>query len=327
MRNDYVQVFNVQVQQDLGFGTIFSIAYGGSAASHLPIARELNAAVFDPNFPKVGSCAVGSSTCNTNQRRPLYPALGSSTLLEASGSSNYNSLQVNVRHSFANGLSVLANYTWSKAIDTASDTKTLNPTRTIPSNANYDRGPANYDRRHVLNATSIYQIPSPFENRKARAFLGGWEHTMIYNFTGGIPFTIGSGRDNAFTGTPSQRASVNQGVPIYLGNRSTADTAKAYFNTAAFFQPGGANVQAYGNTGRNAYRGPNFENIDMGLLKKFPIHDQVDAIFRFEAFNVLNHTDLSIPSTTITAGNFGQITSTQGGSNPRILQLALRLSF
>lgn len=327
MRNDYVQAYNVQVQQDLGFGTIFSIAYAGSAASHLPIARELNAAVFNPNFPAVGSCAAGSNTCNTNQRRLFYPALGSSTLLEASGSSNYNSLQANVRHHFASGLSVLANYTWSKAIDTASDTKTLNPTRTIPSNANYDRGPANFDRRHVLNATTIYQIPFPFRNHVARVFLGGWEHTMIYNFTGGIPFTIGSGRDNAFTGTPSQRASVLQGAPLYLGRRSTANTAKAFFNTAAFFQPGGANVQAYGNTGRNAYRGPNFENVDMGLLKPFPIHEQVNLIFRFEAFNVLNHTDLSIPSTTITAGNFGQITSTQGGSNPRILQFALRVAF
>ena len=327
MRNDYVQGFNVQVQQDLGGGTIFSLAYAGSAASHLPIARELNAAVFDPNFPKVGSCAAGSNTCNTNQRRPLYPALGSSTLLEASGSSNYNSLQANVRHRFQKGLSLLANYTFSKAIDTASDTKTLNPTRTIPSNANYDRGPANYDRRHVLNATSIYQIPFPFQNRFAKAFLGGWEHTLIYNFTGGIPFTIGSGQDNAFTGTPSQRASVIPGSPIYLGKRSTAATVLKYFNTAAFYQPGGANVQAYGNTGRNAYRGPNFENVDTGLLKTFPIHEQVNAVLRFEAFNVLNHTDLSIPSTTFTAGNFGQITSTQGGSNPRILQFALRIAF
>ncbi len=327
MRNDYVQAYNVQVQQDLGGGTIFSVAYAGSAASHLPIARELNAAIFNPNFPKVGSCAAGSNTCNTNQRRPLYPALGSSTLLEASGSSNYNSLQANIRHRFQNGLSLLANYTWSKAIDTASDTKTLTPTRTIPSDANYDRGPANYDRRHVLNATSIYQIPFPFQNRLAKAVLGGWEHTLIYNFTGGIPFTIGSGQDNAFTGTPSQRAGVIQGSPIYLGKRSTAATVLKYFNTAAFYQPGGANIQAYGNTGRNAYRGPNFENIDTGLLKTFPIHDQVSAIFRFEAFNVLNHTDLSIPSTTFTSGNFGQITSTQGGSNPRILQFALRIAF
>ncbi len=312
MRNAYTQAWNLQVQQDLGKGTIFSVAYAASTASHLPIARELNAAIYIPG---------ASTTGNTNQRRPLGPALGSTTLLEASGSANYNSLQTNVRHTFASGFSILANYSFSKAIDTWSDTKTLNQSRAIPTDPGYDRGPADYDRRHVVNFTSIWKIPAPVENRFAKAVLGGWEHTTIANYTGGYPFSILSGRDNALTGTPNQRANLVPNQQVYLGKRSTAASAAQFFNPLAFQQPA-AGTQ--GNTGRNAYRGPAYETIDMGLLKNFSLSEGVKGIFRFEAFNVLNHTNLNPPTNTLNAGNFAAITSAY---DPRILQFALRLAF
>lgn len=315
LRNAYTQSWNLQLQQDLGGGTIFSLAYAASASSHLPIARELNAAVYLPG---------ASTTANTNQRRPMGPALGSSTILEASGSANYNSLQANLRRSFTNGVSLLANYTFGKAIDTWSDTKTLGGARAIPTNSRYDRGPADFDRRHVINVTSFIRIPSPVRSGLGKAVLGGWEHTTIFNYTGGYPFSVYSGRDNALTGTPNQRVSVVPGVSPYLGKRSTAATQFLYLNPAAFVQP--AQAGNYGNSGRNAYRGPAYTTLDMGLLKSFPLTERVTGVFRFEAFNVLNHTNLQLPSNTFSSGSFfqNQITSSY---DPRILQLALRLSF
>ena len=315
LRNAYTQSWNVQIQQDLGHGTIFSLAYAASASTHLPIARELNAAVYIPG---------ASTTANTNQRRPMAPALGSSTILEASGSSDYNSLQANLRRSFTNGISLLANYTFGKAIDSWSDTKTLGGARAIPTNSRYDRGPADFDRRHVINVTSFIRIPAPVHNGFEKAVLGGWEHTTIFNYTGGYPFSVLSGRDNALTGTPNQRVSVVPGVSPYLGKRSTAATQFLYLNPAAFVQP--AQAGNYGNSGRNAYRGPAYTTLDMGLLKHFPVTERVTGVFRFEAFNVLNHTNLQVPSNTFSSGSFSQnqITSSY---DPRILQLALRLSF
>ena len=170
--------------------------------------------------------------------------------------------------------------------------------------------------------TSLVQIPVPGHNGLVKAVLGGWEHTVIFNYTGGYPFSILAGRDNALTGTPNQRASVLPGVPVYLGKRSTAATQAQDFNTAAFFQP--AQAGNYGNTGRNAYRGPAYTNFDTGLLKNFPITERVKGVFRFEAFNLFNHTNLQPPSNTLSSGNFGQITSSY---DPRILQFALRLAF
>ncbi len=313
LRNAYTESYNLQLQQDLGRGTIFSIAYAGSSSAHLPVARELNAAVYIPG---------ASTTANTNQRRPFAPALGSSTILEAAGSGDYNSLQTNLRHSFAKGVSLLANYTWGKAMDSWSDTKTLSGARAIPTNSRYDRGPADFDRRNVINVTSLIQIPAPFRHELARAVLGGWEHTTIFNYTGGYPFSILAGRDNALTGTPNQRVNVVPGVPVYLGKRSTAATVAQYLNPAAFAQP--AQAGNYGNSGRNSVRGPAFTDIDMGLLKTFPIAESVKGTFRFEAFNVLNHTNLQPPSNTFSSGNFTQITSAY---DPRILQFALRIAF
>ncbi len=315
LRNAYTQAYNVQIEQDLGAGTIFSLAYAGSAATHLPVARELNAAVYIPG---------ASTTANTNQRRPMGPALGSSTILEASGSSEYSSLQANVRKSFSKGVSLLANYTWGKATDTWSDTKTLSSARAIPTDPQYDKGPADFDRRHVINVTSILLIPAPITNHFAKAVLGGWEHTAIFNFTSGYPFSVLSGRDNALTGTPNQRASVVPGVPVYLGKRSTAATQYQYLNPAAFVQPPQSGT--YGDSGRNAYRGPNYTTLDMGLLKNFPITERVKGVFRFEVFNSLNHTNLQLPSNTFSSASFttNQITSSY---DPRILQFALRVAF
>ncbi len=312
MRNAYTQSWNVQVQQDLGSGTVFTLGYGGSSASHLPVARELNAAVYIPG---------ASTTANTNLRRPLAPALGSTTLLEAAGSSNYNSLQANLRRHMSGGFSVLANYTFSKAIDTSSDTKTLGQTRTIPTTPRFDRGPADFDRRHVVNVSTIWEISMPLQKRVARMLLGGWEHTMIANYTGGYPFSIYSGRDNALTGTGNQRADVVPGQQIYFGKRSTAATQARYLNPAAFTQNA---VGTYGDTGRNAYRGPAYATVDMGLLKNFVVTERVRAVFRFEAFNIFNHTNLNTPSNTQSNGNFTQITAAY---DPRVLQFALRLAF
>ena len=312
LRNAYTQAWNLQLEQDLGGGTIFSVAYGASAGFRLPVAEELNAAIYVPG---------ASTTANTNQRRPLAPALGSSTLLTAESASNYNSLQFNVRRHFEKGFSLLANYTFSKAIDNSSDSKTLNQTRTIPSDPRFDRGPADFDRRHVINVSSIWQIPSPSHNRLLQEVLGGWEHTTIANYTGGYPFSIYSGRDNALTGLGSQRADLVPGQAVYLGRRSTASSAAHFLNPLAFRQNA---VGTYGDTGRNAYRGPAYATIDMGLLKNFSLSEKVKAVFRFEAFNVLNHANLQTPSNTQSNGNFTQITSAY---DPRVLQFALRLSF
>ena len=312
MRNDYVEAWNLQVQQALGWETIFSMTYAGSMGVHLPVSRELNPAIYIPG---------ASTTANTNQRRALGPALGSTTLLSPESASNYNSLQFNLDRHFEKSFSVLANYTWSKALDTSSDTKSLSQTVTIPSDPHFDYGPADFDRTNVINVATIWDLPSPNRNPLLREALGGWESTMIANYTGGYPFTIYSGQDNALTGTGNQRADSVPGQMEALGKRSTAASSAHWFNPAAFVTN---TLGTYGNTGHNAYRGPSYTDFDIGLLKSFRLKERLNTTFRFEAFNVFNHTNLETPDGTVTDGNFSRITSSY---DPRILQFALRLDF
>lgn len=312
MRNGYVEAWNLQVEQALGWETIFSVTYAGSMGVHLPAARELNPAVYVPG---------SSTTANTNQRRAFAPALGSTTLLAAESASNYNALQFNLDRHFEKNFSILANYTWSKSLDTSSDSKTLNQTVTIPSDPRFDYGPSDYDRRNVVNVATIYDLPAPHNNPLIREVLGGWESTMIANYTGGYPFSVYSGQDNALTGTGLQRADLVPAQVVTLGRRSTAASSANWFNSAAFVPNA---IGTYGDTGRNAYRGPSYTDVDVGLLKSFRLRERLNTTFRFEAFNVFNHTNLQTPDSTVTDGNFSRITAAY---DPRILQFALRLDW
>jgi hypothetical protein len=248
--------------------------------------------------------------------------MGSTSLLAPIAHSNYHALLLNVERHFQNNFAVMANYSFSKAMDISSQPKETGQSITIPADPRFDYGPADYDRRHVLNASTVWIIPVPHGNRLMHAALGGWEHTMIVNYTGGYPFSVLSGQDNALTGTANQRANSVSGQAVTLsGNRSTAARTAEWFNTAAFVvNPTGT----YGDTGRNAYRGPGYTDFDMGLMKHFQLKDRLNTTFRFEAFNVFNHTNLGQPNNTVTNGTFGHITS---ASDPRILQFALRLNW
>jgi hypothetical protein len=84
----------------------------------------------------------------------------------------------------------------------------------------------------------------------------------------------------------------------------------------------------FGNSGVGILRGPSELNFDFSLFKHFPLHkikDSADLEFRSEFFNIFNHPLFQDPDTNFSDPSFGQITNTYG--NPRIIQLALKLSF
>lgn len=345
MRNAYTESWNLQVERNIGFKTVVDVAYAASAATHLPNARELNPAAYCPNDPSCNAqldsnplYTTGATASNYNQRRliqqptcapnsspcRLVNGLGSTTLLAPAGSSNYNSIKVALRRHFIRGFSFLANYTFSKSLDADSNSKETGQFRTIPWDPRFDYGPSDFDRRHVLNASTVWQIHAPSHNGLEHALLNGWENTLIFNYTGGYPFSVFSGAPNALTGTANQRANSVPGVAVYtngfLNNQATK--RGTYIKAAAFV----ANpVGTFGDTGRNAYRGPGYTDFDGGVSKNLATLENFKLMFRFEAFNFLNHTNLTGPPTnTLTSGTFGEIASDYG---PRVLQFALRASF
>jgi hypothetical protein len=103
-------------------------------------------------------------TATTNQRRPLQPA-GSIALYEPVSNSTFHALQLTLERRFAKGFSILANYQFSKAIDDSSAVKGTAITRTNPFDQSFDKGPADFDKRHVANISGLWDLPIRFGNR------------------------------------------------------------------------------------------------------------------------------------------------------------------
>jgi hypothetical protein len=246
--------------------------------------------------------------------------LGQTTLVEPVGNSTYNAFQWTVEKRFSKGFTVLANYQFSRSIDDTSANKGTGQVRTNPNSQAFDKGLSDFHRQHTFTFSGLWELPIRFENKLAHSLIGGWSLNSILTLYAGQPITIGSGVDNARTGTGGQRADLT-GDAILGTGRSRNDQINEWLRRAAFAPNA---LGTFGNHGRNIFMGPGLANIDMGLGKQFRITEGAAATFRFEAFNALNRVNLGNPTTAQNNGNFMRITS---AGDPRILQLALRLTF
>jgi hypothetical protein len=107
-------------------------------------------------------------------------------------------------------------------------------------------------------------------------------------------------------------------------------TTTSWFNACAFGIPSGA----FGNLGRNVFKGHRVFNMDVSLFKGIPVSEQWNVQLRFEAFNVFNVQNWDVPANltinsnaTSIAPNVGRITGLAQGTTPRQLQFGLRLVF
>ena len=310
MRNPYVQSWNFTIEREIAGGFIGRVSYAGSKGTRLVALREFNAAVYTP----------GATTATTNARRPLAPAIGNLTLIEPVSNSTYHALHFTAERRFAKGFSILTNYQFGKSIDDASANKATGVSRTNPNNQAFDKGPSDFDKRHVFNLSGLWELPFRPDNNFARAIVGGWSLNSIVSLQAGFPFSVGSGVDNARTGTGGQRADLI-GNAFLSDDRPKGDVIDQYLNRAAFAPNA---LGTFGTLGRNTYRAPGFASYDFGLFKNFRIKERVNTTFRFEAFNAFNRTNLGVPNNAQNSVQFMRITSADA---PRVLQLALRLTF
>jgi hypothetical protein len=309
LRNGRLQSWNVTAEREILPTYLVRVAYAGSAGDRLAILNQLNPAIYEP----------GATTATTNQRRQLFPLFNSITSVEATGRSRYHSLQLTLDKRFAGSLSVLSNYTLSRAMDHSSENKQTGATQTNPFDLEFDWGPANSDRRHRWVTSVLWAIPGTFDTAVLDAVLSGWSLTGILSMQTGVGLSVTSGVDNARTGTGGQRADL-VGDPNLSSDRSTQEKIAAWFNTAAYAPNA---LGTFGTAGRNALRGPGYKNVDLGLHKTFeagPTKLQV----RVESFNAFNWVNLGNPNTSQNSANFGRILN---ADDPRIMQFAMRVSF
>ena len=136
----------------------------------------------------------------------------------------------------------------------------------------------------------------------------------------GYPFTVGSGVDNARSGTGGQRADL-VGKPVLPATRSRGEKVLMWLDKSAFQANA---LGTFGNQGRNMWRGPGYATVDIGIHKNFQPMENLKLQFRFEVFNALNRVNLQGPDANQNSSTFMK---TSLAFDPRILQFALKLSW
>ncbi|MEZ5356900.1 MAG: carboxypeptidase regulatory-like domain-containing protein [Bryobacteraceae bacterium] len=304
----YVQQWNFNIQREVAPGYVFTAGYLGSKGTRLPIRRELNPAIY----------RTGATVGNIAARRIYAPDFASIISYENVINSTYNALQFTLNKRFSGGFTLLASYNWARSIDGMSiDVDGFNGQDTM--NMRADKGLSDFDVRHRIVASFLWEIPGP-EAGIGKWVLGGWQTNGIFIAQSGRPFNVVSGRDVALSGTGTQRPN-SLGDPTLDTGRSRDELMARYFDVSKFALP---TAGTYGNTGRNALVGPGDWNLDFALFKRFPIKERAQLQFRWEMFNAFNHANLNNPRSNITAARPGQIDTTSG---PRIMQMGLRMTF
>jgi hypothetical protein len=333
-------------------GTITS-AFANSAASTTDLSPAQNAA---------GNMALRIEQNTLAARLRPNQQFAQILLIDNGADSIYHGLQTTFRKRFDSaGLLFGGSYTLSKAIDnlstdpvaaTSGGGLTATAARTPVDGRNYqnERARADFDQRHVINASGIYELPFgkgkmilKDANRFTDLIVGGWSLNTIYTFQSGEPFTVRSGFLTA-NGTAQSRAALAPGVtslPQARLQEKAGVVGPVYFADASQFavpEPGGLGL------GRNIFQGPKYWNIDLGISKGFQITERIKMTFRTEMFNALNHAnfrnprDASVGSPAINSAVFAQAccvtlstasssTTNQNGESWRVIQLALKLNF
>jgi hypothetical protein len=311
----YVHNFSASVQQQLPGGMQFNIGYVGKLEHGLIRMLQANPAVYT---------GASSTLANTDSRRPLLPGVYASVRLVCTCSNaTYHSMQASLSKRYNNGLTFMAAYTFGKLLDVYSATN-LGQTPQDPANPGGDRGRSDYDRRHVFAGSLVYQVPFYRDaNRILKGVFSNWSVDSLIQLSSGNPFSVTTGRDASLTGVNFDRPNV-VGIPYRASYADKTDKISRFFNTSAFT----ANLPGtYGNASRNLLSGPGLANVNLSLVRSFPIADRFGAIqFRAEFFNALNHANFGQPDGNLSnaSTSFGKITT---ASDPRIMQFALRYQF
>jgi hypothetical protein len=208
-------------------------------------------------------------------------------------------------------------------------TDSQNEFSTVPQNtydlkAEYAR--ANLDRRQVLNINYIYELPwfSLQRNLKEK-FLGGWQFSGITVYYSGLGFSPAtSSNDPAGLGLIASAVTGGRPNVFCDPNANAPHTDLQFFNTACFANPP-AGLNAVGNAGRNTINGPSTTRFDATLSKNIRLSESKSVQFRWEAFNIFNHTNFAtISSLNITSSVYGRIGTTR---DPRTMQLGMKFIF
>jgi outer membrane receptor protein involved in Fe transport len=238
--------------------------------------------------------------------------------------SNYNGASVTYKHIDSRGLSLDATYTYSKAMDDASNTGITNEPFNYNSyfgNSNYQIDPKNvghlnysladYDIRDNFVFDIVYQMPFKFHHFYENEALGGWLIAAKSFYRAGQPFTV----YNSAIGPAATGGSDGSGVLVDFLNpqmKRSCGAAAANPNTPCFttsqFVPAAAQTDL-GNLPRNQFTGPRYADSDISLSKNVISVERANVRIGATGANIFNHPNFALPAANIASGGLGSISS------------------
>jgi hypothetical protein len=332
-----IDQFDLVIEHELSRNSAISVSYIGSIGHYLPLAQDLN---FNPLTASVNYTIAGTPSLSF-LKGPALPAAGTTftvpiyTGVRPDGNFNQktqiSTLVRSYYHGFAfqynrrmtEGLQIQASYTLSKALDDdqISSATLSGNTPLSPANILGDYSPSNFDVRHKLGATMIWQ-PEHFaksDNRQAKCLLSGWTVAPILSVSSGFPFSPTVSGSISSSGAPVGGAPTTTGVIGISGS-----------SRVPFF-------------GRNSFRAPNYLDTDLRIARDFKFTERVSLQLSVEFFNLFNNVNITSVNSLLfkTGGTFVAPTLTYqnvfstnvNGNNgsfaptPRQVQIGGRISF
>lgn len=319
----------------------FTVTVPNGFNFHLPSGKTLAGAGQTINFVGIRpysspNCQLDGTNCPADQIEVFSNIFAQDTI----ANSAYNSLQVNLEKRFSHGLQLQAAYTFSKSIDEASSFEDI----LNPFNARRSRSLSLFDTRNRFVLSYYYELPIPKHSGAFGKVVNGWAISGITQFQAGFPIHLVSFADNELTssidfstaGTPDQLAPFhkldprsnpnNYGFDPNSFTENASDSSQPLCSAGAVFnclQP--SLFGRYGTAPRTICCGPGFNNWDLSLQKSTPINERMRVEFRWDIFNLANHTRFFNPDGSSTDGSdFGRV---KRAGDPRLMQMALKLYF
>lgn len=266
--------------------------------------------------------------------QPYSQFTGGLNVFDSNDYSNYHGLELILRRRVNNGLTFQVAYTLSKSMDNRSwdpslstvSTGSVQSASSTPfdnSNRRLNYTWSDFDRRHVLQGTYLYELPfgngRKFANGIPRALdlaIGGWQLAGTLLVSSGRPFTVYSGL-TTFSNVVNSTADCS-GCTRDMGSLIVESGRNFWFDSAdraKFTSPAPGSI---GNTGRNFFLEPKYFQTDASLSKRFRVTERMSFDLRVDARNLTNTPSFAAPTAVLTSTIFGRINDSVNNAARRV---------
>lgn len=324
----YVWQYNVEIQRQLPWDMLFSVAGVGSSARQIQVTQSINevpasalaqgaafltAQVANPFVGRAPGTGLNGATVQRQQLLRPFPQFTTINVGGfAGGSSQYFGLQSSLQKRFSAGATFTLSHTWAKLMDRTNFQN--------PQDTELEKQIADADVTHNIGINGSYELPFgrgkkwlTSDNAVSNAIFGGWVVNGLVRLQTGMP-----------TNFPANAEPVGGVNPIPSNQNIDQWYAQGSFRALAPFTLRRFSLRY------SSLRNPPIRNFDLSAFKTFGITESINLQFRAELINAMNTPQwFNGPVTNPASGNFGRIAggATSQSNLPRFVQLALKLNF